>query len=403
MKQRIVVAGGGFGGLFCTLGLEGPAEITLISQQDHFLFTPLLYEYLSGEVEAWHIAPSYRELLDDRVRIIKGEITGVDIREKKVLLSEVQPLEYDVLVLALGGITSFANVEGAEEHALPFRLLAHADAIRARMIERLDQIPPDTPPQKVRQAATFAIVGAGASGVELSTKISDMLRTAFQERGLSGEARIMLLEMNDTVVPEMNEQMRSYVEGALRDSHIEVHTRTRVVKVTADGLVYEHAGERTEEKATVIWTGGVQVSPVLKEIDLPKDRRGILIVEPTLQVKGHEEIFSVGDIAKYSGESPQLAGTAQLAFQQSALAAENIRAYLKGQRLKTRTFVEIGEAVSLGTENAVLMAGDRLFSGQLARQARFAMYTTRLPTWQHRLKVSASWFFEGRAPESLSR
>src|SRR5437870_7450145 len=120
MNQRILILGGGFGGLFTALGLGGKQDVTLVSDEDHFLFKPMLYEYLSGEVEAWHIAPEYRELLDETVHLIRGVVTKIDLDSAAVTLADhAEPLDYDVLVLALGAVTNYAGVEGAEEFALP--------------------------------------------------------------------------------------------------------------------------------------------------------------------------------------------------------------------------------------------------------------------------------------------
>jgi NADH dehydrogenase len=307
-----------------------------------------------------------------------------------------------VLVLAVGGVTNYAGVEGAEEHALPFRGIADADALRNRMIDALDRIPPEASAEEARRAATFAVVGAGASGCELSTKMGDLLRDAFRRRGLSGEPRVVVVEMAEHVVRGMGDELRVYVEEALAEAGVEVHTKTRVRRVTPEGFTFEQAGEQTEVKAAaVVWVGGVKVSPLVERLQIAKDKRGLVSVEPTLQVEGREEVFSLGDDAHFSAASPQLAGTAQLAFQQASLAAANIRALLRGDKLKTKHFEEMGEALSLGTERAAVLTGGKAFGGALARQARFALYTSRLPTWHHRVKVGASWFFEGTTPLPL--
>ncbi len=402
-KARILIIGGGFGGLFTALDLAGAGEVTLVSPEDHFLFTPMLYEYLSGEVEAWHIAPQYKELLSDDVNLIRGEVTEIDLNAREATLKgRERKLGYDVLVLAVGGITNYWNIEGAEEFALPFRKLAHADALRQRMIDALDRVPPDLAPQDARRALTFAIVGAGASGVELSTKMSDLLRDAFKRRALRGEPRVMVIEMGDTVVPSMGEEIRSIVEEALRQARVEIHTRTRVRRVTKDGFTIEHDGKETDvEAAGVVWSAGVRVNPLIEKLDVEKDKRGLMLVEPTLQLRGHKNVFALGDIAYYEDATPTLAGTAQLANQEASLLASNIKALLDGRRLHARHFEELGEALSLGTENAAVLAGGKAFGGALARQARFALYTARLPTWHHRLKVGASWFFEGTSPRPL--
>lgn len=402
-KAKVLILGGGFGGIFAALEVAGAADVTLISDEDHFLFTPMLYEYLSGEVAAWHIAPRYDELLEDNVHAVKAQVTGIDLKAQTVAVSNPdKTFNYDVLVLAVGGVTNYVGVEGAEEYSLPFRKLRHADNLRQRMVAALDGVPPDAAPQDARRETTFAVVGAGASGCELSTKMADLLNDAFQRRALHGEPRVLVIEMSDKVVPGMGDQIREIVTDALRESRVEVHTQTRVVKVTPDELVFEHEGNQESIKtAGVVWTGGVRMSPLIEHLDVEKNKRGLLMVNPTLQLSQHVNVFSLGDIAFYPDATPTLAGTAQLAFQQGTMAGRNVKAFLEGKEMQTRHFEELGEALSLGTERAAVLTAGKAFGGALARQARFALYTSRLPTWHHRLRVGASWFFEGTTPQPL--
>ena len=402
-KPRIVIVGGGIGGLFTALELAGEGEITLLSDEDHFLFTPMLYEYLSGEVEAWHIAPKYDELLNERVNYVQAPAIDVDIQGRRVIVdNSSKAVPYDILVLAVGGVSNYAGVPGAEDFAIPFRKIAHADLLRQRMVDALDHVPPNLPPQDTRRALTFAVVGAGASGVELSTKMADLLRDAFERRALTGEPRVLVVEMGDKVVPGMGDQIREYVIEALAKSRVEVHTLTRVVRLTEKTLTFEHGGRETElETAAVVWAGGVRMNPLVEKLEVEKTQRGLILIEPTLQLREHENAFALGDIAYYPDATPTLAGTAQLAFQQASLAARNIKAFIRGEKLQTKHFEELGEAMSLGTERAAVLVGGKAFGGPIARQARFAMYTSRLPTWHHRLRVGASWFFEGTDPLPL--
>jgi NADH dehydrogenase len=406
-RPKVVILGGGFGGLFTALELGGgDVDVTLVTDEDHFLFTPMLYEYLSGEVEAWHIAPKYGELLDDDVRLVQDEAAEIDLNAKRVTLTRNKdPLKYDALVLAVGGITNYVGVEGAEKYSLPFRKLRHADNLRQRMVSMLDHIPPDLPPQDARRDLTFAVVGAGASGCELSTKMADLLLDAVKRRALHGEPRVLVIEMGDRLVPGMGDPIREFVDEALRESHVEVHTRTRVMSVTADSIVFEHEGNREELKtACVVWTGGVKMRPLIEQLNVEKTSRGLLKVRQTLQLAQYDDVLALGDIASFPDAVPTLAGTAQLAFQQATLAARNVKELFKDHEplLETKHFEELGEALSLGTERgAVLLASGQAFGGALARQARFALYTSRLPTWHHRLRVGASWFFEGTAPRPL--
>jgi len=402
-RKKVIIIGGGFGGLFTALDLANDAEVTLISDSDHFTFRPLLYEYLSGEVEAWHIAPDYKELFGNEINFVRGTVETVDFENQTVAVSaREETFDYDALVLAVGGVTNFWNIAGAEENALSFRGIADADELRNQMTRALDEISPTLAPQDAREKLTFAVVGGGASGVELVTKMSDLLTDAFNRRGLKGAPRVLLFEMSDRLVPGMGEDVRAYVEKTLLETHIDVHLQTRVLEVKPHGIVFEHNGEQTEiETVATVWTAGVKVSPLIEKLDLPKDKSGLLLVNQTMQVKMRENVFALGDIAKLEEVAPILAGTAQLANQESALAADNIRAFLSGRDLKTKPFEELGEALSLGTRNAAVLVGGNVVGGALARDARFALYTSRLPTWHHRLKVGASWFFEGTTPRPL--
>ena len=298
-KKRIVILGGGFGGLFTALDLSGVDNVTLVCDEDHFVFTPMLYEYFSGEVEAWHIGPTYKELIDEGgVQILVDKATSVDLDGHTVSLKNHGSINFDLLVLAVGGVTNYAGVEGAEEFSLPFRKIEHADALRQRLVAALDRIPPEMPPQDVRREVTFALVGAGASGCELSTKMADLLVDAFKRRALHGEPRVMLLEMGDKVVPGMGQQIREIVNEALLESHVEVHTLTRVVNVTADSVTFEHEGNQEQVKtAGVVWLGCVRMNTLIEQLDVEKNQRGLLTVKPTFQLSQQDNVFALGDIA----------------------------------------------------------------------------------------------------------
>jgi NADH:ubiquinone reductase (non-electrogenic) len=400
---RVVIVGGGFGGLFTGLDLMNETNVTLISHDDRFLFTPMLYEYLSGEVEAWQIAPYYRDLTDNKLRFIKGDVSNVDFDAREVTIQgRDRKIAYDILVLAVGSTTNYWNIEGAEKFSLPFRTIADADALRQKMIDAIDQIAPDMPADEARRRATFAVVGGGASGVELSTKMADLLRDAFRRRGLQGEPRLIILEMAQTVVPGMGDDLREYVEQALKEKQVEVRTQTRVLRVMENSVTVEHDGKQEEIQAVaVVWTAGVKVNPLIEKLNVEKDKKDLISVADTLQLKHHPEVFALGDIAHYANADKEIDGTAQLATQEAVLCSNNIRAFLKGDKLKTKHFKELGEALSLGTTDAAVRAAGQAFGGALARDARFALYTARMPTWHHRLKVGASWFFEGTKPRPL--
>ena len=245
---KILILGGGFGGLFTALDLAGAGEIMLVSDEDHFTFKTMLYEYLSGEVEAWHIAPTYSELLDD-VKLVRGAVTSIDLDQRSVTIEgRAAPLTSDALVLALGATTNYWGVEGAEQFSLPFRTIADANHLRRRMTEALDRIQPDAAPQDTRAALTFAVVGGGASGVELATKMADLLRDAVNRRALRGEPRVIIIEMTDRLVPGMGDEIREHVERELAELRIEVHTQTRVARVEPNVLTWNTTDAKVRSK-----------------------------------------------------------------------------------------------------------------------------------------------------------
>jgi NADH:ubiquinone reductase (non-electrogenic) len=401
-KSRVAIIGGGFGGLFTALELAGECAVTLISGADHFQFTPMLYEYLSGEVKAWQIAPPYKELLGDEVKFVQGEATNVDLQTREITIKEnAERVAYDVLVLAVGGVTNYENVAGAEEHALPFRTVEQADRLRRRMSETLKRM--THVDSNGDDAATFAIVGGSASGIELATKMADLLQADCARKNLIIEPRVILLEEADEIAAEMDEGLRAHALHALESKRIEIQTKTKVLRVEADSVTTERDGAQTKIKtAAVVWTGGVQVNPLIEKLKLEKEaKKNLIIVENTLQARGHENIFALGDIAHYENADKGLNGTAQLAYQQASLAADNIKALLAGKELRTDFFKERGTALSLGTTGAAVEIGGEVLTGRLAREARFAAYAARLPTWRHRLTAGAQWLLGGSNPQPL--
>ena len=206
------------------------------------------------------------------------------------------------------------------------------------MTEALDHIQPDAAPQDTRAALTFAVVGGGASGVELATKMADLLRDAVKRRALRGEPRVIIIEMTDRLVPGMGDEIREYVERELAEQRIEIHTQTRVARVEPNVLTLEHNGRESDiEVAGVVWVAGVRMNPLIENLKVEKDKRGLIIVEPTLQVRNHPNVFTLGDIASYPDVPPTLAGTAQLALQQAHLCARNVRAFFDRRRAQDET------------------------------------------------------------------
>ena len=213
--KHTVILGGGFAGLFTALELSGKGPVTLVCDEDHFLFTPMLYEYVSGEVEAWHIAPKYGELLDGGVEWVKDAVAEVDLENRQESWQAERTFRTTYLVLALGGVTNYAGVEGAEEYSIPFRKLRHADRLRQTMVEALDHVPPDLAATG-RTTRTY-LRGRRRRRQRCRTIHQDgrFVARCVQAPSTAGESRVMVIEMGDRVVPGMGDEIREFVEDAL--------------------------------------------------------------------------------------------------------------------------------------------------------------------------------------------
>ena len=390
---RICILGGGFGGLYTALRLRQLAwehgnkpEITLIDRQPNFLFTPLLYELVTGELQSWEIAPPYAELLKGTdIRFVQGSVdkivsgdgdAGNENRvEKSVILADGTEISYDRLVLALGCETPSENIPGVTEYAIPFRNLqdAHRLDTKLRLLETSST-------DRIR----IAIVGAGYSGVEVACKLADRLK----ERG-----RIRLIQSRNTILPDAPEFNRKAALKALEQRGIWVDLETTVSEVTADSIGLIYKGQTDIIPAEIVmWTVGNQVSPAINHFDLPLTDRGKISTTEMLQVTDRPEIFALGDAAEIvDREGKSIPTNAQAAFQQSDFVAWNVWSSLTDRPLLPFRYTDLGEMMTLGNDNAVLSGLGIQLEGPLAYLARRLVYLYRLPTLDHQLKVGFNW------------
>lgn len=380
---RICILGGGFGGLYTALRLSQlpweplqKPEMVLVDQSDRFLFSPFLYELLTGELQTWEIAPPYEELLQNTgVRFCQGAVSGIDIDQRRVHLHDGPEISYDRLVLALGGETPLDIVPGATSYAYPFRAIADAYRLeeRLRLLEESDA-------DKIR----VAIVGAGYSGVELACKLADRLG----ERG-----RFRLIEISDQILRTSPEFNREAATKALEARSVFIDLETKVESIAQDSISLEYKNQvDTIPVDLVIWTVGTRVSPVVRNLPVKQNQRGQISTTSTLQVHDHSEIFALGDLADcLDAEGQQVPATAQAAFQQADYAAWNIWASLTNRPLLPFRYQFLGEMMALGIDSATLTGLGVKLEGPLAYVARRLAYLYRLPTLDHKLKVGFNW------------
>ena len=380
---RICILGGGFGGLYTALRLSQlpwekaqRPEIILVDQNDRFVFSPLLYELLTGELQTWEIAPPYEELLANTgVRFTQAAVAGINVDEKRVHLQDGPEFSYERLVLALGGETPLDMAPGVAEYAIPFRTITDA----YRLEERL-RILEESNKDKIR----IAIVGAGYSGVELACKLAERLG----ERG-----RLRLIELSDLILRTSPDFNRETAHKALDDRDVWIDLETAVESIGPDTISLLYKGQvDTIPVDLVLWTVGTRVAPVVRSLPLKQNQRGQLATTPTLQVVDHPDIFALGDLADCcDAEGQQVPSTAQAAFQQADYAAWNIWASLTGRPLLPFRYQFLGEMMTLGTDNATFTGVGLKLDGSLAYITRRLAYLYRMPTLDHKLKVGFNW------------
>ncbi|MDD1414891.1 NAD(P)/FAD-dependent oxidoreductase [Dolichospermum sp. ST_con] len=380
---KICILGGGFGGLYTALRLSQlpwesvpKPEIILVDQSDRFVFSPLLYELLTRELQTWEIAPPYSELLQGTgIQFHQAAVSAIDINKQTVQLADKSELNYDRLVLALGGETPLDLVPGAATHAYPFRTITDAYKLEERL-----RILETTNPEKIR----VAIVGAGYSGVELACKLADRVG----EKG-----RFRLIERSDQILQTSPEFNREAAKKALDSKGVFIDLETKVAAIDQDSISLEYKNQiDTIPVDLVIWTVGTKVSPVVKSLPVKQNQQGKITTTPQLQVLEHPEIFALGDLAdSLDAEGKQVPATAQVAFQQADYTAWNIWATITNRPLLPFRYQPLGEMMALGIDNATLTGLGVQLDGSFAYLARRLAYLYRLPTLNHQLKVGFNW------------
>jgi len=382
-QPRICILGGGFGGLYTALRLsqlpfsktEKP-EIVLVDRRDRFLFVPLLYELLTGELQTWEIAPPFAELLENTgVRFCQGTVSGIDLEHKRVELRDGPEIPCDRLVLALGGETPLDMVKGAVEYAYSFRSLDDGYRLeeRLRFLEASDT-------DKIR----VAIVGAGYSGVELACKLADRL---------GDKGRVRLVEQGDTILRTSPDFNREAANKALEKRKVWIDLETTVEAIESDTISLLYKGQLDVLPVDIVlWTVGTQVSQPVRSLPLKQNHRGQLIVNSQMQIIDHPDIFALGDLAEcHDATGQQVPGTAQTAIQQADYTAWNIWASLTGRPLLPFRYQSLGEMITLGIDEATLTGLGIQLDGQLGHIARRLAYLYRMPTFDHQLKVGFNW------------
>lgn len=406
LAPRIVILGGGFAGVTAALELAKrfagllPVHITLVSNQNFFLFTPMLAEAATGAVETRHILYPIRPLCG-RWGIEFGEmqVEGIDLERRRVTVrhhrsSLRQQVHYDSLVLALGATPNVAIAPGATEHALTFKGVGDAFRIRNRVIELFEAAALTDDPWIRRRLLTFVVVGAGHAGTELVAAVEELTRGILARHypRIPPET-VRLVLVGSQVLPQTATNLAAYTKERLVQRGIELET-ARAASVSLEGLALQDG--RLIPSSCVIWTAGTQVGPVVAALPLPKTRDGRLVVNGFFEVEGAPGVYALGDNAAQidrHSNTPYVA-TAQVALRQGRALARQLEARLTGRERKPFDFKLLGEMVPLSRHTAVAdLSGLKLF-GFPAWFMWKMIYMMKLPTWSARLRVVLDWTVE---------
>jgi NADH dehydrogenase len=361
-KPKIVVVGGGFGGLAAIKELKGvDADITLIDRRNHHLFQPLLYQVATTSLGPSEIAWPIRQLVHRRKEIttLFGSVTGVDAAEKLVKLDGGTTVPFDYLILATGAQHAYFGHDDWEPYAPGLKTLEDATAMRRRLLVAFERAELETDPERRKALLTFAIIGAGPTGVELAGAIIELARITLRDdfRNIKPEeARVVLIEAGPRVLANFKPEMSAYAETALRELGVEVMLNTPVTSVHAEGVTFA-AGTIMAE--TIIWAAGVLASPAAKWLGVEADRAGRIKVNPDLSVPGHPNIFAVGDtVTTTTPEGKPVPGIGDAAKQSGRHAAKVVRARLRGEtRELPFHYKHLGDIATIGRSRALIDFG----------------------------------------------
>ncbi|MDZ7959060.1 MAG: NAD(P)/FAD-dependent oxidoreductase [Aulosira sp. DedQUE10] len=402
---QTVIVGGGFTGLFTALHLAHehyPRSVILIDKDERFCFKPLLYEYFDGEMENFQVVPRFSELLKGSgVIFVQDTVQSIDLHQREVKLASGNSYNYSNLVLALGSVTGYHQVEGAKEYAFPFWTQADAIALDRHLRDCLQKAVQTEDLEERRKLLTVVIVGGGASGVEMAATLADFLPHWYSALGgNSSEIRVVLLNHGQKILDgDINDPLRPITEKELqkRIVPIEILMGAEATTIHPNAIEYKSNNEvKTLPTYTTIWTAGTSIHPLIKDLPIPKehrDHRDRPLVTPTLQLLDFPEVFAGGDCVAVQGYS--LPPTAQVAYQQGANIAHNLKAIALGEELKPVKVNIRGTLLKLGINDAAA----NLFNvfevaGETAHLIRQGTYLTLLPTPVHDFKATTEWVDE---------
>src|SRR5262245_10791092 len=391
---RVVIVGGGFGGLYAARALRGSnVQVTLVDRRNHHLFQPLLYQVATAALSPGDIAYPIRSVLrkQSNARVLLAEAVAVNLAERHLLLKD-GTIAYDYLILAAGARHAYFGHDDWEQFAPGLKSLEDALEIRRRILLAFERAEREPEEHDRRALLTFVIVGAGPTGVELAGAIAEIARQVMVSdfRAIDPrDARVILVEAGDRVLPTFPEQLSRAAQASLERLSVDVLMNQRVTSIEPGKVML---GPDTVETETVLWAAGVTASPLAVSLGVPLDRAGRVRVEPDLTVPGHPEVSVIGDLALFTHQSGKpLPGVCPVAIQQGRHAALNIMRSIKGLPIVPFHYWDKGNLATIGRAHAVADLGRIRISGLTAWLAWLFVHIIFLIAFRNRFVVIFEW------------
>ncbi|HTY63058.1 MAG TPA: FAD-dependent oxidoreductase [Acidobacteriota bacterium] len=398
--RKVLILGSGFVGTYVlrrlvpSLNRNENVETTMVSDENFFLFAPLLHEVAMGRIETRHIAYPIRRLhWRDRFSFLQGAVQKIDLRQRRVMTS-AGPLAYDYLVLALGSEPDLSELAAAGSTVFTLNSLHDSMRIRNHIIEVFERALAENDQEKRKQLLTFVVSGGGYKGVQLITELRDFIRSTMLKlyRPLRPEdIRLILVEAEQKIVAELHTKLGAYILKQLKKMGIEVRPSSRITGVWEDHVTIN--GSEHVKTSTLIWVSGVVASPQIAELDVEKDGLGRVLVDAYLNIPKFPTVYAAGDCAHFKDPSTNrpIPPRAYTAVRQAETIARNILADIRGGEAKPYHYGRIPQMVSLGASRAVVRFHNMQLVGYPARLLWLAAYTLLIAGWYNRIRVLMDW------------
>ncbi len=406
-KHRVVIVGGGFGGLNAALGLAHvDVSVTLVDRRNFHLFQPLLYQVATGGLSPADIASPLRAVLKRQrnTRVLHGDVTDIDPRSKRITLESCE-LEYDTLILGTGVRPYYFGHDDWEVHAPGLKTVEDATRIRAKILNAFERAECEDDAAARRAWMTFVIVGGGPTGVELAGAVGELARHTLRHdfrRIRSGDARVLLVEGSNTLLGSFVKPLPAAARRALEKLGVEVVCDTQVNRIGERSVTLRDTGSGEDtilETRTILWAAGVRASNLggvlARAAGVETDRLGRLRVEPDLTVPGYADLFVIGDLAHLEGaDGNPLPGVAPVAMQQGRYVARAIRSRAAGRPVAPFRYRNKGSLAVIGRAAAVADLGKHLrFTGYPAWCLWLLVHIMYLAEFENRVLVFIHWAF----------